>query len=177
MTEIGLLMIGVFNPRELNITHFPLNQTLFHLENGVPLTNSQSTQLISSTEITPPEFIRISEPFLTHPLAISFRRNNIFQQITQKQMSVNSSQIQFLLADAGDMNITGKTDIKSSTRYPTTRKNPMPVISFGSSGMSVRVVDGVFGPITETAVKAFQNRRNLSADGMVGQRTWWELTM
>ena len=95
MTEIGLLMIGVFNPRELNITHFPLNQTLFHLANGVPLTNSQSTQLISSNEITPPEFIQISEPFLTHPLAISFRRNNIFQQITQKQMSVNSSQGQF----------------------------------------------------------------------------------
>ncbi|MFM6270933.1 MAG: peptidoglycan-binding domain-containing protein, partial [Dolichospermum sp.] len=34
-----------------------------------------------------------------------------------------------------------------------------------------------FGPITETAVKAFQNRRTLSADGMVGQKTWWELTM
>ncbi|MFM6082128.1 MAG: peptidoglycan-binding protein, partial [Dolichospermum sp.] len=103
MTEIGLLMIGVFNPRELNITHFPFNQTLFHLENGVPLTNSQSTQLISRTQITPPEFIQISEPFLTHPLAISFRRHKIFEQITQKQMSVNSSQVQFLLADAGDM--------------------------------------------------------------------------
>ncbi|MFM6245741.1 MAG: peptidoglycan-binding domain-containing protein, partial [Dolichospermum sp.] len=71
-----------------------------------------------------------------------------------------------------------------STRYPTTRKNPMPVISFGNSGISVRVlqkllvsngygipVDGVFGLITEAAVKAFQNRRTLSADGMVGQRT------
>ncbi|MFM5889467.1 MAG: peptidoglycan-binding domain-containing protein, partial [Dolichospermum sp.] len=32
-------------------------------------------------------------------------------------------------------------------------------------------VDGVFGLITEAAVKAFQNRRTLSADGMVGQRT------
>ncbi|MDB9487486.1 peptidoglycan-binding domain-containing protein [Dolichospermum circinale CS-1225] len=190
MTEIGLLMMGVFNPRELNIPHFPFNQTLFHLENGVPFTNSQSTQLISPTQITPPEFIQISEPFLTHPLAISFRRNKIFEQITQKQMSVNSSQAQLLLADTGGMDIMGTTDIKLSTRYPTTHKNPMPVISFGSSGISVRVlqkllvsngygipVDGVFGPITETAVKAFQNRRNLSADGMVGQKTWWELTM
>jgi hypothetical protein len=190
MTEIGLLMIGVFNPRELNITHFPLNPTLFYLENGVPLTNSQSTQLISPTQITPPEFIQISEPFLTHPLAISFRRHKIFEQIAQKQMSVNSSEAELLLADAGDMDIMGTTDIKLLTRYPTTHKNPMPVISFGSSGVSVRVlqrlllsngygipVDGVFGPITETAVKAFQNRRNLSADGMVGQKTWWELTM
>ncbi len=187
-------MIGVFNPRELNITHLPLNPTLFHLENGVPLTNSQSTELISPTEIIPPEFIQISEPlsepFLTHPLAISFRRHKIFEQITQKQMSVNSSRVKFLLADAGDMDIMGTTDIKSSIRYPTIHKNLMPVISFGSSGIPVRVlqkllvsngygipVDGVFGPITETAVKAFQNRRNLSADGMVGQKTWWELTM
>ncbi|MFM5892642.1 MAG: peptidoglycan-binding domain-containing protein [Dolichospermum sp.] len=187
MTEIGLLLMGVFNPRELNITHFPFNQTLFHLENGVPLTNSQSPQLISPTEITPPEFIQISEPFLTHPLAISFRRNKIFEQIRQKQMSVNSFEPQLLLADAGDIDTIATiaaTDIKLSTRYPTTRKNPMPVISFGNSGISVRVlqkllvsngygipVDGVFGLITEAAVKAFQNRRTLSADGMVGQRT------
>ncbi|MFM6026095.1 MAG: peptidoglycan-binding protein, partial [Dolichospermum sp.] len=117
MTEIGLLMIGVFNPRELNITHFPFNQTLFHLENGVPLTNSQSPQLISPTEITPPEFIQISEPFLTHPLAISFRRNKIFEQIRQKQMSVNSFEPQLLLADAGDIDTIATiaaTDIKSS---------------------------------------------------------------
>jgi hypothetical protein len=190
MTEIGLLMMGVFNPRELNIPHFPFNQTLFHLENGVPLTNSQSTQLISLTQIIPPEFIQISEPSPTHPLAISFRRNKIFEQITQKQMSVNSFEAQLLLADAGDINIIAKTDIKLPTRYPTTQNNPMPVISFGNSGISVRVlqkllvsngygipVDGVFGPITEAAVKAFQNRRTLSADGMVGQKTWWELTM
>ncbi|MFM9161013.1 MAG: peptidoglycan-binding domain-containing protein, partial [Dolichospermum sp.] len=96
----------------------------------------------------------------------------------------------FLLADTGDMDIMGTTDIKSSTRYPTTSKNTMTVISYGASGISVRVlqkllvsngygitVDGVFGLITEAAVKAFQNRRTLSADGMVGQRTWWELTM
>jgi peptidoglycan hydrolase-like protein with peptidoglycan-binding domain len=105
-------------------------------------------------------------------------------------MSVNSFEAQLLLADAGDINIIAKTDIKLPTRYPTTQNNPMPVISFGNSGISVRVlqkllvsngygipVDGVFGPITEAAVKAFQNRRTLSADGMVGQKTWWELTM
>jgi len=66
----------------------------------------------------------------------------------------------------------------------------MPIIGFGSSGTSVRVlqkllisngygvpVDGVFGPVTEIAVKAFQNRRRLSTDGLVGQKTWSELTM
>ncbi|MFN6578467.1 MAG: peptidoglycan-binding domain-containing protein [Aulosira sp. ZfuVER01] len=65
----------------------------------------------------------------------------------------------------------------------------LPNLRFGDSGDAVRVlqrlllinrysikVDGVFGALTETAVKAFQNQRNLKADGVVGTRTWRELT-
>jgi Putative peptidoglycan binding domain len=65
----------------------------------------------------------------------------------------------------------------------------LPTLGFGSSGVSVKVlqrvllsngyavrVDGVFGALTESAVKAFQNRRNLDVDGVVGFRTWRELT-
>ncbi|MGI8503704.1 MAG: peptidoglycan-binding domain-containing protein [Hassallia sp.] len=65
----------------------------------------------------------------------------------------------------------------------------LPTLGFGSSGVSVKVlqrvllsngyavrVDGVFGALTESAVKAFQNRRNLGVDGIVGFRTWRELT-
>ena len=64
----------------------------------------------------------------------------------------------------------------------------LPNLRFGDSGDAVRVlqrllinnryavkIDGVFGALTETAVKAFQNQRNLNADGIVGQRTWREL--
>jgi peptidoglycan hydrolase-like protein with peptidoglycan-binding domain len=34
--------------------------------------------------------------------------------------------------------------------------------------------DGDFGPQTEHAVKAYQADRGLPADGIVGDRTWWE---
>jgi len=66
----------------------------------------------------------------------------------------------------------------------------LPALRFGDSGVAVRVlqrlllssgyngvqVDGMFGVLTEAAVKAFQNKRSLAVDGIVGQRTWYELT-
>jgi peptidoglycan hydrolase-like protein with peptidoglycan-binding domain len=36
-----------------------------------------------------------------------------------------------------------------------------------------RTVDGDFGPITEGAVKAYQQDRAVHADGIVGDQTWW----
>jgi peptidoglycan hydrolase-like protein with peptidoglycan-binding domain len=65
--------------------------------------------------------------------------------------------------------------------------NPgQPAISVGATGDAVRrlqralrrtpnlglVVDGIFGPVTEAAVKEFQQGAGLTADGIVGPLTW-----
>ncbi|MBF2064097.1 MAG: peptidoglycan-binding protein [Calothrix sp. C42_A2020_038] len=74
-------------------------------------------------------------------------------------------------------------------RLLATSTSSLPTLRFGNSGEAVRVlqrllrsngypvtIDGLFGALTESAVKAFQTRRGLVADGIVGPLTWRELT-
>jgi len=59
----------------------------------------------------------------------------------------------------------------------------MKTINKGDKGEEVKklqtllkiTVDGVFGPKTEEAVKAYQKAHNLDADGIVGDKTWASL--
>lgn len=61
---------------------------------------------------------------------------------------------------------------------PVTKPSPL---ARGSTGEGVKLlqeflfVDGHFGPVTETAVKAFQTKQGITADGVVGPYTWREI--
>jgi hypothetical protein len=81
---------------------------------------------------------------------------------------------------------------------PATAAPARPVLQRGSSGEAVRLlqsrlnalagphghpvlhgkplaVDGLFGPLTEQVVKAFQGAHGLAVDGIVGPKTWAKL--
>ena len=63
--------------------------------------------------------------------------------------------------------------------------SPWPVVQNGSQGHPIRTlqlllrahghnltVDGMFGPATEAAVKAFQTSKGMTADGKMSAQTW-----
>ena len=63
--------------------------------------------------------------------------------------------------------------------------SPWPVVQNGNQGHPIRAlqfllrahghilaVDGMFGPVTEAAVKAFQTGKGMTADGIVTLQTW-----
>ena len=67
---------------------------------------------------------------------------------------------------------------------------PWPLVRRGDHAFPVRplqqllrarnhpvAVDGIFGPRTESAVRAFQQDRGLAADGIVGPQTWSRLVV
>lgn len=76
-------------------------------------------------------------------------------------------------------------DINFSLLIDTSPDVRRDVLRRGSTGEDVRlvqsllgpplVVDGVFGPLTEAAVRAFQTQAGISVDGIVGPRTWEHL--
>lgn len=72
--------------------------------------------------------------------------------------------------------------------YPISRGSTGPAVTVIQASLNrvsqnypaipkVNPVDGVFGPQTEEAVRAFQRIFNLAVDGIVGKATWYKLVM
>ncbi len=66
--------------------------------------------------------------------------------------------------------------------YPTVRRGSVSTYvlilqdALNAMGYSTRTLDGKFGPNTETALRAYQRRVGLTADGICGCNTWKKIT-
>ena len=74
-----------------------------------------------------------------------------------------------------------KYELIGGTVIPESEEYDMPQIQRGSKGKAVKIlqiilgdleVDGSFGPATQAATLAFQKKHGLTADGIVGPKTW-----
>ena len=95
-------------------------------------------------------------------------------------------------ADDVDVDIGPATDVgpvitasvpAAPAAAPASPSTGLSTLRRGSRGDDVKILqqtlgitaDGIFGPGTENAVRAFQRSRGLSADGVVGPQTWGAL--
>ncbi len=197
MSDIGLLMTGMLAKGQQYQPNLP-EQLSFQHENS--FLEETSTRLIKSTlavQSAPPEFSQIDGTFSSALIVPNLKFKNILNDSAQRIRGKNSNLLQLnpvnevvnidlqsqIFADVGSSEIIG------SRKFQRLRSPSLPMLQFNNSGISVRVlqkllvsngytvgVDGFFGALTESAVKAFQNQRNLIADGIVGTKTWDELT-
>jgi peptidoglycan hydrolase-like protein with peptidoglycan-binding domain len=65
----------------------------------------------------------------------------------------------------------GGADAPSSTEVALERGDRGAAVKRVQRRLHVKPVSGLFGPLTEKAVKRFQRRRGLTADGVVGPQT------
>ena len=80
----------------------------------------------------------------------------------------------------GVKNKESKPKTESKKKYPTLRRGAKgeyvkELQTLLAKDGSMIVVDGIFGPGTQSAVRSFQRRHNLEVDGIVGPKTWGEL--
>ncbi len=177
MSEIGLLMTGVLTTGQPSLPDLPEQQPP-QLENGLQNSiQSHLSQVVPTTEITPPEFMETDGATLSISSSPKLSKDNLVKEISKQ------------LPPSPSLSRSVKPDNLIVAQRQKYSKQNLPTIRFGSSGITVRVlqrllvahgyglrVDGAFGPLTEAAVKAFQNRRSIFVDGIVGQITWLELT-
>lgn len=84
---------------------------------------------------------------------------------------------------AGGKVLSGLTKRRKAERELFLSGNEYPTLKRGMSGKAVKELqmllginaDGIFGCLTETAVRLFQKQHGLTEDGIVGKNTWSEL--
>ena len=80
----------------------------------------------------------------------------------------------------GEKPVETKPSNSTTVTYPTLRKGSKGELVtqlqdlLSKDGADLKI-DGIFGPITLSAVKAFQKKHGLVVDGIVGPKTWAEL--
>jgi peptidoglycan hydrolase-like protein with peptidoglycan-binding domain len=201
MSDIVLLMTGVLITKQPSPSNLP-KQPAIQLDNGVQKSQQgQLSQLDSDPDakITPPEFTQLKESSPATLVAFNSEHQKNLVKKTEKRptkdlyslsefqnfqpVRVKFPGSQRLVAQ---QNLDDEIVISRSPRFTT---RTVPNLRFGNSGLAVKVlqrllitngyairVDGIYGALTESAVKAFQSRRNLAIDGIVGPVTWNSLT-
>lgn len=84
----------------------------------------------------------------------------------------------------GEIGVCQVTPASLSHAFGANTEIPKPVLGYGSTGNYVKVLqsligvkaDGLYGPITDRAVRQYQVSHNLVPDGLVGPLTWGSLT-
>lgn len=121
-----------------------------------------------------------------------YQRKVTFSPVSKTSMNAESflnKSLPFTLEKEWDTPQTPQYDAEERLLAQYYQGRQLPVLRYGNTGNAVRVlqtllsynrygvgITGRFDVLTETAVKAFQANRRLSADGIVGSRTWRELT-
>lgn len=171
MNEIGLLITGLITTKQTSLPpNSPIEPVLQLANSEQNQARDKSTLVGFGAQIYPPEFMSIPE--------------------ISKGMGSRISANDFRIVKAYYTTSGDKKAIDVATGIERFKGKPMPTLRFGHSGTAVRVlqklliyhgyamrVDGAFGPLTETAVKAFQNRSRVAVDGVVGPSTWSQLSI
>lgn len=196
MNDIVLLMTGVLAIKQPAPSIVP-KQPVIQLDNGVKKTTYvEPYQLVSSAKITPPEFMLLNQS--SPDIQLAFKSENQRTPIKKTDLIKDAYSVdEFQNFHAVRVKLPRqpqiiaqkiRNEIIIARRYRRSVRN-VPNLRFGNSGTAVRVlqrlliangyslpVDGIYGALTESAVKAFQVQRNLQVDGIVGPNTWSSLT-
>jgi len=199
MSDIVLLMTGVLIAKQPSPSHLA-QQPVIQLDNGVHKTPQGHTSQSNLDESnTPPEFMQLPENSPATLVAFNSEPQKHLVKNPDKKppkdlysvSEFNNFQPVNVKFPRAPRLLTQQVneDAILLARYQRSTGRNVPNLRFGNSGLAVRVlqrlliangyairVDGVYGALTESAVKAFQNRRNLIVDGVVGPRTWFALT-